>query len=268
MAVKWFESKLNYSIGHLDDHFSKYRISEALLTVYRLIWEDFCSWYLEIIKPPYEQPIDNDTYLKTREFLEKLIQLLHPFMPFLTEEIYRNMKERDRNDYLIVSKWPVKGHFSRKLIEEAEEAFGVITAIRNLRSTNNLSPRTPLKLFVKTLNKERFTHFMPILMKLANLELFEFAETAPSGALHFIIKTDEFFIPTEHQVDVPGQITELEQQLQYTRGFLDTVMKKLNNENFVKHAPANVVEMENKKKSDAEAKIRTLEKRLDALKKN
>ncbi len=267
LTVEWFESKLNFTLGILEEHFSKYRISDALLTVYHLIWEDFCSWYLELVKPPYGNPIARITYDKTIDFFERLVKILHPFMPFISEEIYRNMKERNADDYITVSSWPEKGHYSRKLIQEADETFNIISNIRNIRNSNNISARVALKLKVKTTRKNRFLDFETILKKLANLENIEFVEDQVPGALHFVIDTDEFYIPTEAEVDIPKQIDDMEQQLSYAQGFLKSVMKKLSNEKFVNYAPKEVVEMEQKKKNDTEAKIRTLEESLALLKK-
>ncbi|HLF33498.1 MAG TPA: valine--tRNA ligase, partial [Cyclobacteriaceae bacterium] len=150
LTTQWFESRMNEALGNMEEQFGKYRISEALLSIYRLIWDDFCSWYLELIKPPYGQPIGLNTYHKTLEFLEQLMKMLHPFMPFITEEIYRNMKQRDERDYLIISPWPGKGNFNRKLIEDAGEVFAVISNIRNIRNANGLSARQPLRLLIKS----------------------------------------------------------------------------------------------------------------------
>ena len=267
LTIQWFESKLNYSLGLLEDQFNKYRISDALMNVYRLIWEDFCSWYLELVKPPYGQPIDQEAYDKTIEFFEKLMKMLHPFMPFITEEIYRNMKEREEKDYITVSEWPTKDRYSRKLIDEAEESFGIISNIRNIRNNNNISPRIPLKLKIKTESEKKFNDFENILKKLANLESIDFVTDKVDGALHFVIKTDEFYIPTDMEVDIPKQISEMEEQLKYARGFLKSVENKLSNDKFVNNAPASVVDMELKKKADAEAKIKTLEDSIALLKK-
>ncbi len=267
LTVKWFSSKLNHTLEILEDHFTKYRMSDALLTVYRLIWEDFCSWYLELIKPAYGQPLDQVTYDQTIVFLEELMKILHPFMPFLTEEIYRTMKERNENDYLTVAPWPVKEKYERKLIKEAEETFGVITNIRNLRNSNNISFRQALHLKIKTSRKAKFRDFENILKKMANLESLEFVNEKVPEALHFVLNTDEFYIPTESEVDTSKQISDLEEQLKYARGFLKSVLNKLGNEKFVKNAPESVVETERKKQKDTEAKIRTLEESLALLQK-
>jgi len=266
VTVKWFKSKLNYTLGIVEDHFSKYRISDALIAIYKLIWDDFCSWYLEMIKPSFGQPIDRKTWDATFDFLDNLMRLLHPFMPFITEEIYRNIKERADDDYVIHAKWPEKGDYNMVLIEEAEETFSIITNIRNIRNTQGIPNRKDLRLQIKTANTDRFINFTHSLKKMANLSGISFVDHQVPGALHFIIKNDEFFIPTDGEIDQTRQIIELEKELEYTKGFLLTVMKKLNNKNFVDNAPENVVSIERKKKVDAEAKILKLEESLKNLK--
>jgi len=268
LAVKWFESKLNFSIKALEDHFEKYRMSDALLTLYRLIWDNFCSWYLELIKPGFEQPIDKKTFDATIVFLEKLMKILHPFMPFISEEIYRSIKNRGDNDFIMIAPWPESGPFDSELIEGADETFGIITNIRNLRNSRGISQKTALPLLIKTTNQDRFTHFVHSLKKLANLSDIQFVEESVASSIHFIIKTDEFYIPIEGELDQGQQFEELKKELDYTKGFLSTIMIKLGNERFVSNAPEKVVEIERKKKSDAEAKIKKLEESLKNLKKS
>jgi valyl-tRNA synthetase len=266
IAVKWFESKMYQSLESVEDSFSKYRMSDALLAIYRLIWEDFCSWYLELIKPGFEEPIDKKTYDATLGFLENLMKILHPFMPFITEEIYRNMASRQKEDYIIIANYPKAGNYDNNIIEEADETFGIISNIRNIRNSRGISQKQPISLFVKTRNKDRFSTFEHSLKKLANLEEIKFVDEKIPGAIHFIIKTDEFYIPVEGEIDHKKQIEELEKELAYTKGFLASILKKLNNDNFVKNAPEKVVLNEEKKKSDAEGKIQKLEESLKNLK--
>ncbi|MFC2126722.1 valine--tRNA ligase, partial [Bacteroidota bacterium] len=267
LTVKWFESRFNQTLEALEDQFSKYRISDALMITYKLIWDEFCSWYLEIIKPPFGEPMDKATYDTTLEYLEKLMKILHPFMPFISEEIYQNMKERGNNDFIISAPWPSKEKYDKKLIEEAEETFRIISNIRNLRNSKHISPKEQLKLMIKTTNKSKFEDFDHILRKIANLSEVEFVDDQVEGALHFVVKSDEFYIPVEGNLDVEKQIDDLEKELEYTRGFLSTVNKKLSNDRFVQNAPAKVVETEKKKQKDAEAKIQTLEHSIENLKK-
>jgi valyl-tRNA synthetase len=266
IAVKWFESKMNQSLELVEDSFSKYRISDALMTIYRLIWENFCSWYLELIKPGFEEPIDKKTYDATLDFLENLMKILHPFMPFITEEIYQNMATRPEDDFLIKANWPGAGDFDKKIIEDAEETFGIISNIRNIRNSRGISQKQPISLSIKTKNKNRFSAFDHSLKKLANLEQILFVEEKVPDAIHFIIKTDEFYIPVEGDIDHGKQIEEMKKELEYTKGFLASIMKKLNNNNFVKNAPEKVVKNEEQKKSDAEGKIQKLEESLKNLK--
>jgi valyl-tRNA synthetase len=266
LAVKWFDSKLNQSLNTVEDSFTKYRISDALITIYRLIWEDFCSWYLELIKPGFQEPIDRKTFDATLIFLEKLMKILHPFMPFITEEIYQNMSHRSDDDYLIRAKWPETGEYDPVLIEEAEETFGIISNIRNIRNSRGIAQKKPIKLYIKTKHRERFAAFDHSLKKLANLDGISFVNEKVEGAIHFIIKTDEFYIPVDGDVDHDKQILELEKELNYMKGFLASIMKKLDNENFVKNAPDKVVDNERKKKFDAEGKIKKLEESLKNLK--
>lgn len=268
LAVAWFESKMNASIRSVENNFSKYRISDALMIIYRLIWEDFCSWYLELIKPGYEEPIDKRTYEATLKYLETLMKILHPFMPFLTEEIYQNMSERSDNDFLMISGWPEGGDYNKTLIDEAEETFSIISNIRNIRNNRGIPQKQVVSLYIKTGHKERFSSFDHSLRKLANLDEIQFVEEKVSGAIHFIIKTDEFYIPVEGELDQKKQITEMERELEYMKGFLSATVKKLNNENFINNAPEKVVENERKKKSDAEGKIKKLEESIINLKKS
>jgi valyl-tRNA synthetase len=268
IAMGWFESKLNYSLAQVDDHFSKYRISDALMSIYKLIWDDFCSWYLELIKPPFGDPIDRRTLEKTYDFLDKLMRMLHPFMPFITEEIYRNMKDRAGDDFVIQASWPEKGDYNLVLIEEAEETFNIISNIRNFRNSQGISHKKAVVLFIKTNNINRFKDFIPSLKKMANLNELSFVEDAVHGAHHFIIKNDEFYIPAEGDIDQDQKIIEIERELEYTKGFLQAVMKKLDNKNFVENAPEKVVEMERKKQTDAQIRIRKLEESLDNLTRN
>lgn len=266
LAVRWFNSKLNESLHSVKDSFSKYRISDALMTIYKLIWDDFCSWYLELIKPVFGEPIDRKTYDATLAFLETLIKLLHPFMPFITEEIYRNMAPRSGNDYLIKAPWPVPGKYEKRIIDEAEETFGVITNIRNIRNSRGISQKQEISLLIKTQHQERFSEFGHSLKKLANLKEVSFVDEKIPEAIHFIVKTDEFFIPAEGHIDVEKQIQEMEKELVYAKGFLESIMKKLNNKNFLDNAPEKVVDNERKKKTDAEGKIKKLEESLKNLK--
>jgi len=264
VAVEWFESQLNASLAEVEDHFNKFRISDALHALYKLVWTDFCSWYLEMVKPEFEKPIDAVTYEKTVAFFEKLLKMLHPFMPFITEELWHELGERHDADCIIVSSWPKAGPTKATITEEAQFAFDVITEIRNTRNTKGLSPKEALKLHVKE-EKKTIDAFWPVIKKLSNLSEIAFTKEQTPNATSFIVKTTEFFIPLEGKVDVAKEREALTKELEYHRGFIISVNKKLDNEKFVNSAKPQVVEMERKKKADAEAKIKSLEESLSRL---
>ncbi len=265
VAIHWFENKLNSALEKIEDHYSKYRISDALMTIYKLIWDDFCSWYLEIIKPPYGEPIDRQTYDKTIEILEKLIKILHPFMPFISEEIWHQITERHEKDCVIVAEYPKVGEFDETILKEAEIIFEVVTALRNTRNAKGISPKQELILYIKTDENSIYEKFKMTIKKLANISAISYTPKAVEKTVSFIIKADEFFIPIEGQIDTAQEKEKIRKELDYTKGFLKGVENKLANERFVNHAPANVLENERKKQADALAKIETLEKSLKAL---
>jgi valyl-tRNA synthetase len=264
-AQEWFEARFKQAVAEMDDHFSKFRISDALMTVYKLVWDDFCSWYLEAVKPPYGDPIDRETYELTIGFFEDVLKLLHPFMPFLTEELWHQLGDRDEKDCVIVAQYPEVKAYDNEVLEKAKIAFELISQIRNTRSSKGLSPKEQLKLFIKTSDKSLYKEFASIINKLGNLESMEFTTDKVDNAISFVIKSDEFFIPMEGAIDVEKEKAEIQKELDYTKGFLNSVMKKLDNERFVQNAPDKVIEMERKKQSDAEAKIKTLEDSLANL---
>ncbi|MBS9522892.1 valine--tRNA ligase [Litoribacter alkaliphilus] len=263
-AFQWFESRLNQAITEIEDHFSKFRISDALMATYKLVWDDFCSWYLEMIKPAYQQPADLETYEKTIEFFESILKLLHPFMPFITEELWHQIKGRDVKDALIVSAWPKAGDFNKELIDKAAVVFDVVSQIRNTRASKGISPKESFDLTINTKQPELYQEFEAIIKKLANISDVSFGEKV-ENALSFVVKSDEFFIPMGNQIDVEQEKENLQKELDYTKGFLKSVSKKLSNERFVNNAPAQVVEVEKKKEADAVAKIKALEESLAKL---
>lgn len=264
-AIDWFEARFNQVLGELEENFSKFRISDALLAVYKLVWDDFCAWYLEMVKPAYEQPIDKVTYEATIEFFEKLIKVLHPFMPFITEEIWHGLKDRVEKDCILVSEWPLKKEFDEKLLHTASLVFEVVTSIRNIRNAKQISPKTALQLSVKSQNPQHYSLFENAIKKLANLDRLDYVQSNVEGALNFVVQSDEFYLPLEQEIDLEKEKETIEKELEYTRGFLLAVSKKLSNERFVNNAPPQVVEVEKKKKADAEAKIRALEESLANL---
>jgi valyl-tRNA synthetase len=264
VGIAWFESRLNQSIVELNDHFNKFRMSDALLTVYKLAWDDFCAWYLEIIKPEFGKPIDQATYTKTIEFFETILKLLHPFMPFITEELWHELGDRKEKDCIIVSAWPKAGAFEEKIIEKAATAFEIVAQIRNTRNSKGISPKEALSLVAKPADRLSLVDFLPVTQKMANLRVVEFNEEKPESGVSFMVGSIEFSIPLN--IDKGVEKLAMQKELDYARGFLDSINKKLANEKFVKGAPPHVLEMENKKKTDAELKIRSLEKTLAELK--
>ncbi len=269
IAAEWFESKMQRSLADLEDHFSKFRIADALMLVYKLIWDDFCSWYLEMVKPAYQQPIDTKSYVLTINFFEKLLKVLHPFMPFISEEIYQHIRTGESSESIMIDRFPEISGYDETLLNRFDFASQVIISIRNMRQEKNIPQKEPLRLMVKKNNKDKAdTLFDGLIMKLCNLDGIEYVSEKPEGAFNFIIKTTEFYIPVNESIDVKAETEKLEQEISYQKGFLNTVMKKLSNEKFVNNAPAKVVEMEKKKQTDAENKIKVLEEQIKSLKKN
>lgn len=264
LAINWFQSKMDDSLAALNDDFAKFRMSGALLTIYKLIWDDFCSWYLEMIKPEFGKPIDAATYTKTIEFFETLMKALHPFMPFITEELWHELKER-KGDCIIVSSWPEPQAPNHSLLEEGAIAFEIITEIRNTRNAKGISPKDSLKLVVKSGEQVLIRDFWPIIKKLSNLSEVTSTESKVSNATSFLIRSSEFFIPIEGKIDAAKEREAILKDLEYHRGFMATVDKKLSNEKFVNSAPTHVIEMERKKKADAEVKIKALEDSLSRI---
>ncbi|NAY92505.1 valine--tRNA ligase [Muricauda sp. JGD-17] len=264
IGLGWYQAKLNQTLTEIDDHFSKYRISDALMAIYKLVWDDFCSWLLEIVKPAYQKPIDKTTFDAVIKLFEDNLKLLHPFMPFLTEEVWQHMAERTPEQALIVANWPKVGDTDPALIKDFDFAAEVIAGIRTIRKEKNIPQKETLELFV--LNSENVSGKMnAIITKLGNLSKLEVINMGMDGALTFRVKSNEYFIPISGAVDIEAEIQKLTEELNYTRGFLQSVQKKLSNERFVNNAPEKVVAMEKKKAADAEAKIDTLEKSLASL---
>lgn len=265
IAIDWYEAKLQQTLIEIEDHFEKYRISDALMAIYKLVWDDFCSWFLEMIKPGYQQPIDRKTFDKAIEMLESNLKLLHPFMPFLTEEIWQYIAERSTQEALIISKWPEQKAFDKSLLTNFESASEVISAIRSIRKEKNIPFRDTIAL--KIVNNDNLeTDFNPVLTKLGNIESIEYVTEKVSGALSFRVKSNEYFIPVAGTINLDEEIAKLTEELKYTQGFLKSVQVKLSNERFVSGAPEKVLEMERKKEADALSKIATIEQSLAGLK--
>ena len=264
IGIDWYRAKLSQTLVEIEDHFSKYRISDALMAIYKLVWDDFCSWLLEIVKPAYQQPIDSATFGSVIQLFEENLKLLHPFMPFLTEEVWQHMAERTPEEALIVAQWPKSQKVDSKLIADFDFAAEVISGIRTIRKEKNIPQKEALELFM--LNAEGVGKNMDtIIRKVANVSKLEAIDTGMDGALSFRVKSNEYFIPISGAVDLDEEIKKIKEELQYTKGFLKSVQGKLSNERFVNNAPEQVVAIERKKAADAEAKIETLEKSLASL---
>ena len=264
VAVKWYEAKFQMNLLEIEDHFEKYRLSDALMSIYKLVWDDFCAWFLEIIKPDYQQPIDRTTFNKAIEMLEANLKLLHPFMPFLTEEIWQFIAKRTPDQALIIAAYPEIISFDKKIIADFEFASEVIAGIRTIRKDKNIAIKVPLDL--RVINHENATLYCDsIITKLGNIVSVEYIFEKIDGAVTYRVKSNEYFIPVLGTVDIAAEIAKLTEELKYTQGFLQSVQGKLSNQKFVAGAPEKVLEMERKKEADALAKIATLEQSLASL---
>ncbi|MBO1884441.1 valine--tRNA ligase [Capnocytophaga sp. Marseille-Q4570] len=264
LALQWFDAKFNAVLTEVEDHFEKYRISDALMAIYKLAWDDFCAWLLEMVKPEYGKPMDKATYEGVVAAFENLLKLLHPFMPFLTEEIWQNLATRTPEQALIVATYPAVQPYDEKLLAEFDFAAEVIAGIRTVRKEKNIPFKTPLS--VSVLNKEQTSsRFNVVITKMGGLEAITEVKAAIEGAMSFRVKANEYFIPMEGAVNVEEELKKLQEELVYTQGFLNSVRKKLSNEKFVSSAPAAVVDNERKKEADALAKIATIEKSIQQL---
>jgi len=263
-AIDWFESKLNQTIALIDEHFTNFRISDALMTLYNFIWDDFCSWYLEFIKPEFGKPIDQNTYNKTIGFFETCLVLLHPYMPFITEELYHLVDDRKEGDDIILAQLPKSGNVNAALIEIGDAVKDIITKVRDIRAKNNMSPKEAVPLFMDD-TIEAYTAFSTIIIKMANLNKFEATSVEIANAITFLRGTQKCYVTINVQIDVEEEKRKLTEQINYQHGFLVSIEKKLSNEKFVASAPKQVVDMERKKKADAEEKIKMLEETLQSL---
>ena len=261
VAIQWYNNLFDQTLTTIDDHFNKYRISDALMTSYKLIWDDFCSWFLEMVKPNYGDPVDQYTLAAVKSLFEDNLRLLHPFMPFITEELWHHISDRKTEEALVVSDWPKKGTVDQSLIEDFETVKQIVGGIRNFRKENNIGFKEQLTLFSKTTVPQG-----EVITKLGLLSAIEDHnedENQPLGS--FRIGSAEFFIPINSALDPEEERKKLTQELNYAKGFLKSVEKKLSNERFVSNAPEKVIELERKKAADAQEKITLLEKSLDQL---
>ncbi|MFM7726354.1 MAG: valine--tRNA ligase [Flavobacteriales bacterium] len=263
-AVEWMRSKFNATLISLNDDYDKFRINEALMTTYKLVWDDFCAWYLEMVKPPFGQGMDPETYEASVEILENLLCVLHPFMPFLTEEIWHYLRKREAGSSICTAHWPASKEVDTAIIASFDQFAEVVIGIRNIRKEKNIANKESIELKVRA---EQLTDkkFDTVVQHLCNIQSIEYVNDKPAGSFSFVTAHAEFFIPFTAQVDVAAEKEKIESELTYARGFLKSVEAKLNNERFVNNAPANVLEAERKKQSDTLAKIKMMEDQLSAL---
>jgi len=260
LGIEWFEARFNITLKEIEKYFVNYRISDALMSTYKLIWDDFCSWYLEIVKPDYQKPIDVVTYKATVDFFEKLMKILHPFMPFLTEEIWHLLSERKKDDDIIIAGMSQAHKADKNVIKEFETAEQIVIGIRKIRKEKNIPNREAV-----TLNLQKGKQDNGNVARLVNLEAIAEVIEKPDNAATFIVGSQEYYIPLTGNIDVEAERSKLQEELKYTEGFLNSVLKKLSNERFVNNAPEAVVAKEKQKLSDAEAKIKVLREQLENL---
>lgn len=263
-AIEWFESRFNQELANINELMDKFKISEALMAIYKLVWDDFCSWYLEMIKPGYQHPIDAKTLNTTKDFFENLLKLLQPFTPFIAEELWHLLRERGEGEDIIVASWPEVKASDSNVIEEFNIASDVITNLRNIRKKNNIANKVKLELFVK-INNEKSTGMDSVIVKMGNLSHLDYVTEKVDNSNGFIVNGNEYFVPFGDAIDVDAEKEKINEELTYTKGFLKSVQKKLQNERFVSNAPEQVVAIEKKKESDALAKIEILEEKLASL---
>jgi valyl-tRNA synthetase len=269
VAIQWFDAKFNEQLEIINDLYSKYRMSEALMTTYKLVWDDFCAWYLEMIKPEYGDgkslPIDKKTYDATIIFFEKILKLLHPFIPFITEEIWHLIAERNEKDCIIVAEWPKSKKGNSEIVKHFNVVMEVITNIRNIRKQKNISPKEKLQVFEKVNQGEIIKIYDGIIMKLCNLSSFEYITSKVDNAFSFVLKHAEYYVPLSQNIDISAEKERLAKDLEYNIGFLKSVQIKLANEKFVANAKPELLANEKKKQADAEAKIKAIEEQLAGL---
>ena len=262
LAISWFEARFNVVLGEIEDHFSRFRLSDALNAVYKLIWDDFCAQYLEMIKPEFGQPIDAHTYEATLEFFDKLMRLTHPFMPFITEEIWQNIRPRAEKESICMANFPKTGKADQTILADFEVVFELVTKVREIRNSKQISPKIQLPVSVRTQTPARFETLEPVVCKLANTSPLEFVQEKVESAISFLIKADEFYVNLATEIDPEAERERMQKELEYNEGFRKSVTAKLSNERFVQNANPEVVERERQKLADAESKIKALTEAL------
>lgn len=266
-AINWFENKLSEQLTIINDHYSKYRMSDALMATYKLVWDDFCAWYLESIKPDFiegvAQPLDTYTYEKTLAFLEDVLKVIQPWTPFLAEEIWHLIKERKETDCVVIASWPQIKATDEKVLGEFEVVKEIVQTVRNIRAQKQISPKEKLQVIERS--DAQHSYFDSLVCKLVNLSAFTYSKEEVSNAVNFMVGTTEFYVPLGGNINKEEEKARLLKELDYNKGFLNSVLKKLDNQNFVSKAKPEVLAMEQKKKADAESKIKTIEAQLQQL---
>jgi valyl-tRNA synthetase len=264
LAVQWFDARFNESLANINDLFERFKISEALMAIYKLVWDDFCSWYLEVIKPGYKQPIDTKTLAQTKCFFENLLKMLQPYMPFVAEELWHLVNERADGDDIVIAPWPELSSIDETVLKDFSKATEIITHIRNIRKQNNIANKVKLEMFVK-LNAGVNKGMDSVITKMGNLSILEYTSEKVANANSFFVDSNEYFIPFGDAIDVEAEMEKMTEELNYTKGFLKSVQKKLQNEKFMAGAPDQVVVIEKKKEADALSKIAVLEEKLAGM---
>jgi valyl-tRNA synthetase len=261
-SAEWFAARLSQVLVEIDGQFKEYKLNEALMSIYKLIWDDFCAWYLEMVKPPFGEAINESAYNQSIQFFESLMQVLHPFMPFITEEIWQNLAVRAEGSSICVASFP-----SAKDAKSVDlsRVFETIQQIRNLRNAKGLSPKEAFEIFVKANDKTLYEPYIFLICKLANVSEFTFVHEQPEGTTLLPVDTDEVFVVLNLTIDVAAEKEKMEKEIEYLQGFMKSVDAKLSNEKFVANAKPELVEKERQKKADAEAKIEVLKKSIAAL---
>ncbi len=267
VAIEWFGSRFNEALNQVEENFAQYRISEALMATYKLVWDDFCAWYLEMIKPAYQQPIDSETYSYTIAFFENVLKILHPFMPFISEELWHDdlFGERAEYDCCIVAQLPTNGQINAQLLAEVELVKQIVTQIRNIRNSKQIPPKEKLALSIKENSGISYMKYQPMISTLGNISAIDVVHDKIVGGISFIVTTDEFYVPLNQSIDPIAECSRLQKEKEYLAGFLRSVNSKLENERFMANAKPEVIAVELKKKADAEAKLRILEENLSTL---
>jgi valyl-tRNA synthetase len=263
-AIEWFQERFNQELLNINELMDKFKISDALMAIYKLVWDDFCSWYLEMIKPGYEQPIDQATLSRTIGFFEELLKLCQPFTPFIAEELWHLLREREEGDDIIIASWPTAYTGNTEVLKQFAVAEEVITNIRNIRKQNNIANKVRIDLFIRK-NGTLDTAFDSVIVKMGNLSQLEYTTEKIGNANSFLVNANEYYVPFGELIDVEAEKSKVEEELTYTKGFLTSVQKKLQNEKFVSGAPEQVLENERKKEADALQKIAVLEEKLAGL---